>query len=296
MRSGEVRPASVVRPGLAGAGRPQRIGHREPGSGNVWESARLLAVTGESGSVVAVSRNDAYTFTKPNRDEIVLVAGLGVEGDIHAGVNVRHRSRVAVDPLQPNLRQVHLIQAELFDEVSGRGYEVPAGGLGENVTTAGLDLLALPRGTILRFGVLGVRAVEAGSADSSTAGEAAAALHGPVAAVLAAAAAASLDEATARATAAVEAAVARDAARDSGTGAGVDGRAAVVVCGLRNPCAQINGFRPGLLKEVLGRDEAGNTVRKAGVMGVVLRGGVVRPGDPVAVELPPGLPGPLERV
>ncbi|WP_373871142.1 MOSC domain-containing protein, partial [Actinoplanes philippinensis] len=106
----------------------------------------------ESGTVVAVSRNDAFTFTKPNRDEIVLVAGLGVEGDVHAGVNVRHRSRVRADPAQPNLRQVHLIQAELFAEVAEKGFDVPAGGLGENVTTRGLDLLALSPGTILRFG------------------------------------------------------------------------------------------------------------------------------------------------
>jgi MOSC domain-containing protein YiiM len=124
-----------------------------------------------------------------------------------------------------------------------------------------------------------------------------AALHGaggenaahPVAGVLAAARAADLDEATARAAEAVEAAVQRDTA--SG-----DGRPAIVVAGLRNPCAQINGFRSGLLKEVLGRDEDGNLVRKAGVMAVVLRGGPIRPGDPVTVEVPPGPHGPLERV
>src|SRR4051794_32421564 len=90
------------------------------------------------GAVAAVSCNDAYSFSKPNRSAIELVAGLGVRGDIHAGVTVRHRSRVAADPTQPNLRQVHLIHAELHDEVRGVGYEVPAGGLGENVTTSGL--------------------------------------------------------------------------------------------------------------------------------------------------------------
>ncbi|GAA1625328.1 MOSC domain-containing protein [Actinoplanes couchii] len=342
-----------------------------------------------TGAVVAVSRNDAYTFTKPNRDAIVLVAGLGVEGDIHAGVTVRHRSRVAADPSQPNLRQVHLIQAELFDEVAGKGYEVPAGGLGENVTTRGIDLLSLPRGTILRFGTptestptesasgdsasgdsasgdsvrgeaalvvgargevgLGARAegeaaqnttrpgtggrgearqgvdapgeatragcapgeagagAGAGAAAVSGRGETARTVSAPaeavdapgaldavgvgvaLAGVLEAATGAVLDAATGRAAAAVVGAVGRE------TGSG-DGRAAVVVAGLRNPCAQINGFRPGLLKEVLGRDRGGETVRKAGVMGVVLRGGVVRPGDPVAVELPPGVREPLERV
>ncbi|MDI6098264.1 transcription elongation factor [Actinoplanes sp. NEAU-A12] len=256
-------------------------------------------MSAERGTVVAVSRSDVYTFTKPNRDEIVLVAGLGVEGDAHAGVNVRHRSRVAADPSQPNLRQVHLIHAELFGEVGGKGYDVPAGGLGENLTTNGIDLLGLPRGTILRFGPRpGATPAPNGAtladrpglaaADGAALGEA-----GPVAAVLAAAAAATLDEETARAAAAVAAAVERDAAV---AGTAEDLRPAVVVAGLRNPCAQINGFRQGLLKEVLGRDGDGNLVRKAGVMGVVLRGGAVRPGDAVTVELPPGPHGPLERV
>ncbi|GGN86805.1 hypothetical protein GCM10010112_68800 [Actinoplanes lobatus] len=297
--------------------------------------------------MAAVSRNDVYSFTKPNRDEIVLVAGIGVEGDVHAGVHVRHRSRVKADPTQPNLRQVHLIQAELFGEVARRGYDVSSGGLGENVTTHGLDLLGLPRGTILRFGPepaegpgsragqVAARAAEvdgrAGQVAAQVAevdgrvGQVAAQVAevdgraGQVAAqvaevdgravqvaapaaagggerdgtavlgaVFAAADAATLDEPTARAAAAV-----REAARRDG---GDDRRPAVILAGLRNPCAQINGFRAGLLKEVLQKDERGNLVRKAGVMGVVLRGGVIRPGDPVAVELPPGPHGPLERV
>ncbi|WP_328466425.1 transcription elongation factor [Actinoplanes sp. NBC_00393] len=271
-----------------------------------------------SGTVTAVSRNGGYSFTKPNREEIVLVAGIGVEGDTHAGVLVRHRGRVAADPTQPNLRQVHLIHAELFEEVAGKGYEVPPGGLGENVTTSGIDLLGLPRGTILRFGEpdapgasAGVRApVDAGGrgvadgggrgvADGGGRGVAdggaggaeldAGVLGHPVAAVLAAARAATLDDETARAAEAVRAAVERDAA-------GGDPRPAIVVAGLRNPCVQINGYRSGLLKEVVGRDQDGNLVRKAGVMAVVLRGGPVRPGDPVTVELPPSPHGPLERV
>ena len=88
-------------------------------------------------AVVAVSCNDAYSFSKPNRQRIVLVPGLGVEGDVHAGVTVRHRHRVSSDPTQPNLRQVHLIQGELHEEVGAVGYDVPAGGMGENVTTSG---------------------------------------------------------------------------------------------------------------------------------------------------------------
>ncbi|MFB6892800.1 MOSC domain-containing protein [Kitasatospora sp. NPDC056327] len=179
-----------------------------------------------SGTVTAVSSNGEYSFTKPNRESITLLAGLGVEGDVHAGVTVRHRSRVAQDPTQPNLRQVHLIHEELFAEVAEQGFEVGPGQLGENVTTRGLDLLGLPAGTLLRIGA----------------------------------------------------------------------GAVVEVTGLRNPCLQIDAFQGGLLKQVVGRDGAGNVVRKAGIMGVVREGGVIRPGDTIAVELPVGPHRPLERV
>ena len=178
------------------------------------------------GAVSAVSSNGVYSFTKPNRESITLLEGLGVEGDVHAGVTVKHRSRVRRDPSQPNLRQVHLIHEELFEEVREAGFEVAAGALGENVTTRGIDLLGLPRGTLLRLG----------------------------------------DEAV------------------------------VEVTGLRNPCLQIDGFRKGLLKEVVRRDEDGSMRLKAGIMSVVLAGGVVRPGDPVTVELPDGPHVPLEIV
>jgi MOSC domain-containing protein YiiM len=189
---------------------------------------RLGRMTSSTAPVVtSVSRNETYSFSKPPQDEIFLVAGLGVEGDVHAGVTVRHRSRVAADPTQPNLRQVHLIHAELHQELRAQGFEVAPGQLGENVTTEGLDLLALPRGTILRFGTDG---------------------------------------------------------------------AAVEITGLRSPCEQINTFRSGLLKRVIGRDADGRLVRKAGIMSVVLSGGPVRPGDPVAVELPEPPHVPLDRV
>lgn len=183
-------------------------------------------VDGSGGVVTAVSSNGEYSFTKPNRASIRLLAGLGVEGDVHAGVTVKHRSRVAQDPTQPNLRQVHLIQAELFAEVGGEGFSVKAGDLGENITTSGIDLLGLPVGTLLRIG----------------------------------------DEAV------------------------------VEVAGLRNPCLQIDKFQDGLLKQVVGRDEAGNLVRKAGVMSVVRVGGVVRPGDVITAELPEEPHRPLDRV
>ncbi|MGW1239296.1 MOSC domain-containing protein [Streptomyces bobili] len=178
-----------------------------------------------SGTVTAVSSNGEYSFTKPNRGSITLLAGLGVEGDVHAGVTVKHRSRVAQDPTQPNLRQVHLVQEELFDEVGAAGFTVTPGDLGENITTRGIDLLGLPAGTLLRIG-----------------------------------------------------------------------EAVLEVTGLRNPCLQIDNFRQGLLKQVVGRDEAGNIVRKAGVMSIVREGGVVRPGDAVEAELPSGPHRPLERV
>lgn len=103
--------------------------------------------------VVAVSRSATHTMSKRNELSIRLVAGLGVEGDAHAGETVKHRSRVARDPSQPNLRQVHLIHAELFDELAEAGFAIVPGQLGENVTTRGLDLLALPTGTQLRLGV-----------------------------------------------------------------------------------------------------------------------------------------------
>ncbi|MFE7575811.1 MULTISPECIES: MOSC domain-containing protein [unclassified Streptomyces] len=179
-----------------------------------------------SGTVTAVSRNETYSFTKPNRDSVTLLAGLGVEGDVHAGVTVKHRSRVAQDPTQPNLRQVHLIHEELFEEVRALGFEVAPGAIGENITTRGIDLLSLPVGTLLHLGE----------------------------------------------------------------------EAVVEVTGLRNPCMQIEDFQGGLLKQVVGRDEAGNIVRKAGIMSVVTAGGVVRPGDPVRIELPAEPHRPLERV
>ena len=179
-----------------------------------------------SGRVTAVSSNGEYSFTKPNRDSVRLLAGLGVEGDVHAGVTVKHRSRVAQDPTQPNLRQVHLIHEELFAEDGEEGFKVAPGEHGENITTGGIDLLGLPVGTLLRIG-------------------------------------------------------------DS---------AVLEVTGLRNPCLQIDNFRDGLLKQVVGRDEAGNIVRKAGIMSIVREGGVVRPGDTIEVELPSGPHRPLDRV
>ncbi|POX56671.1 MOSC domain-containing protein [Streptomyces sp. Ru71] len=178
------------------------------------------------GRVTAVSSNGVYSFTKPNRESVTLVAGFGVEGDVHGGATVKHRFRMAKDPSQPNLRQVHLIHGELFDELRAAGFEVAAGQLGENVTTRGIDLLGLPTGARLLLG----------------------------------------DEAV------------------------------VEVTGLRNPCAQIDGFKKGLLKEVVGRGSDGRPRFRSGIMGVVVAGGVVRPGDSVRVGLPGGPHRALEVV
>ncbi|MCW3475665.1 MOSC domain-containing protein [Limobrevibacterium gyesilva] len=178
------------------------------------------------GTVTAVSRDAAHMFSKPTQDSIRLLAGLGVEGDAHLGVTVKHRSRVARDPSQPNLRQVHLIHAELHDALQAAGFDVAAGQMGENITTRGLDLLGLPTGARLHLGDTAV----------------------------------------------------------------------VEITGLRNPCAQLDHFRPGLMAAVLGRDADGRLILKAGVMGVVLAGGDVRPGDPIRITLPPEPHTPLERV
>lgn len=105
-----------------------------------------------SAVVTAVSRSPRHKFSKQNELWIRLLAGLGVEGDAHAGETVKHRSRVRWTPHLPNLRQVHLIHGELHDELRAAGFNVAPGDMGENVTTRGIDLLALPTGTRLHLG------------------------------------------------------------------------------------------------------------------------------------------------
>lgn len=104
------------------------------------------------GRVLSVAQDDTHRFSKTPTSEICIVAGLGIQGDAHAGVTVKHRSRVAADPTQPNLRQVHLMHAELFDELKIQGFNLRPADLGENITTEGVDLLSLPRDTLLRIG------------------------------------------------------------------------------------------------------------------------------------------------
>ena len=108
------------------------------------------------GSVIAVSLRSGHHFSKTPGLSIRLLRGLGVAGDAHMGETVKHRSRVRKDPTLPNLRQVHLIHAELFDELRAKGFAVAPGELGENITTSGIDLLALPAGTRLHLGAIAV--------------------------------------------------------------------------------------------------------------------------------------------
>jgi len=102
--------------------------------------------------VTSVHRSRTHSFSKTSVPAIQLIEGIGVEGDAHSGVTVQHRSRVAADPSQPNLRQVHLIHAELFELLASVGHAVTPGQLGENITTTGIELLSLPVGNRLRVG------------------------------------------------------------------------------------------------------------------------------------------------
>jgi MOSC domain-containing protein YiiM len=166
--------------------------------------------------VIAVSRSDRHTFNKANQPSIKLIEGVGVEGDAHAGKRIKHRYLVGKDSTKPNLRQVHLIQVELFDELSSAGFSVDPGQMGENITTRGIDLLSLPTKTRLHIGA----------------------------------------------------------------------RAVIELTSLRNPCHQIDKFKKGLLKAVLDKDDEGNLIRKAGVMGIVLASGEVHPNSSIKIELP----------
>ena len=161
------------------------------------------------GVIVAVAAHGTHRVTKDICESIRLIAGQGVEGDAHIGETVKHRSRVAKDPTAPNLRQVHLIHAELFDILSDKGFAVAPAMMGENITTRGLDLLGLSVGAQLRLGETAV----------------------------------------------------------------------IEITGLRNPCYQLNGLIPGLMDAVLDRAPDGGLIRLAGVMAIVISGGVVKAGD-----------------
>jgi MOSC domain-containing protein YiiM len=105
-----------------------------------------------AGVVIAVCRSPIHDFSKPVEEAIELVEGLGVKDDSHFGATVQHLVRVREDPTKPNLRQVHLLHSELFEELRAAGFSVAPGEIGENITTRGIDLLGLPDGTLLRIG------------------------------------------------------------------------------------------------------------------------------------------------
>lgn len=165
--------------------------------------------------VVGVQTSSQHLFSKTAKALIRLVENYGVEGDAHAGSADQHAFHVKRYGQQPNLRQVHLIQAEFFDDLLQKGHTVNPGDLGENITTKNVDLLSLPEGTRLRLGE----------------------------------------------------------------------DALIELTGLRNPCHQIDTFQKGLLKHCVERKRA-ELIRKAGVMSIVVRGGLVQPGDSIEVDLP----------
>lgn len=177
-------------------------------------------------AVVAVHRDKKHNFSKPSCESITLLAGLGVEGDAHCGETVQHRYDRRRDPTRPNLRQVHLFAAEFLAELTAHGFAVKPGDLGENITTQGIDLVALPTGTRLAIG----------------------------------------------------------------------DRALLEVTGLRMPCVYIERFQKGLQALMSERRPGAGLVRKAGVMGIVIEGGVVQPGDGIGILLPAGGHRPLVPV
>lgn len=170
----------------------------------------------KKGSVVALAKSAIHSMSKTTYTNLKLLKNLGVEGDAHMGSTVKHRSRVAKDPSQPNLRQVHLIHSELHEELKAKGFDIAFGQMGENITTQGIALLELPKDTILHIGTA----------------------------------------------------------------------AKIRITGLRNPCYQLEGLAKGLMKAVLDKDEDGNLIRKAGVMGVVEATGSIAIADEIIVELP----------
>ena len=179
-----------------------------------------------SGEVLAVALSPSHSFSKAPQPSIHLLAGLGVQGDAHAGVPVQHLYKVRKNPQAPNLTQVHLLQSELFLELAQQGIALSPGEMGENITTVDIDLLALPEATHLHLGE----------------------------------------------------------------------RAVVELTGLRTPCTQMDKLRPGLMKACTLRGPRGQVIRKAGIMGIVLADGEVKPGDSLRIVLPPGVPRPLRPV
>ncbi len=174
-------------------------------------------MSSHSAHVVAVSSSPKHAFSKQPQPAIELLAGLGVQGDAHCGATIQHIYLKRRNPHAVNRMQVHLLQAELLDELATKGFAIGPGDLGENILTRGIDLLALPAGTQLQVGA----------------------------------------------------------------------RAIVELTCLRQPCVQMDRFRPGLQRHTYA--PAGSAVRyRAGVMGVVVQGGTVCANDPLGCTLPFG--------
>ncbi len=167
--------------------------------------------------IVSLSKSAQHSFSKTTCKSLTLIEGEGVEDDAHRGTLVKHRSRVKASPTAPNLRQVHLIHYELIAQLQKSGFDIQAATMGENITTEGIDLLSLPRGTQLEIGE----------------------------------------------------------------------NALIQITGLRNPCKQLDNYQQGLTAAVLAKDNKGNLIRKAGIMGIVLRGADISVGDSIKVILPP---------
>jgi MOSC domain-containing protein YiiM len=169
-------------------------------------------------TVIAVCSSGSHRISKEVRTNINLILGLGVEGDAHLGATTQHLYLVKKDPARTNLTQVHLLHSELHDALNAAGLNVSPGMMGENITTRGIDLMALPQGTRLNLGKSAV----------------------------------------------------------------------VQVTGLREPCSKLNRLRPGLMKATFKRDDRYGIVPNAGIMAIVIIGGLVSPGDTIKIKLPAG--------
>lgn len=179
-----------------------------------------------AGRIEALHSSPSHSLKKETTSSLEIIKGLGVKGDAHMGAKIKHVYRVRKDPNEPNLRQVHIIHAELFDELKTKDFDISFGEMGENITCSGLDILSLPTDTELQMGV-------------ST---------------------------------------------------------RLKVTGLRNPCAQLDSIKKGLMKACLDRNQSGEMIPKVGIMTIVLEGGIINQGDEIKVVFPPEPHRKLEAV
>ena len=166
--------------------------------------------------VYSVHASSTHSIRKENRSYIHIIEGFGVEGDAHAGKKVKHRYLVRKDPERPNLRQVHFISYEIYEDLRQSGFNILEGEMGENITTVGIDLMNLPLDTIFRIG----------------------------------------------------------------------GDVELKITGMREPCHLLDEIQNGLMKATVSKNEEGHIIRKAGIMSVVIKGGIVQSGDPIEIIYP----------